>query len=138
MNDETRPADESSDPLPFEPTVALPENPARTNPIAQWLRTFLVCNPFYLASAALLLYGMYRISMDAVFLPTETGQLNFNFVSLQTYELALVITAVLLAHRRIWYDATLLVALENLFILVPRSSNNGLAGSSAWWRWWWP
>ncbi len=119
MNDETRPADESSDPLPFDPMVAPPVNPPRTNPIADWLKKLLVCNPFFLASAALLLYGMYRISMDAVFLPTETGQLVFNFTSIQTYELALVITAALLAHRRIWYDATLLVVLENLFILVP-------------------
>jgi len=119
MNDETRSTDESSDSPHFETAAAPPLISARTHPIAQWFRALLVCNPFFLASAALLLYGMYRISMDAAFLPTETGQLTFNFASLQTYELALVLTAALLAHRRIWYDATLLVVLENLFILVP-------------------
>jgi hypothetical protein len=84
-----------------------------------WLHRLLVCNPCFLASAALLLYGMYRISVDASFLATEVSQLTFNFTALQCYELLLVGTAMLLAGRKIWYDASLLVVIENLFVLVP-------------------
>lgn len=80
---------------------------------------FLACNPFYLVSAALLLYGFYRVSIDTNFLRGELPQLLFDFSSLQLYELLVVITAIFLAHRLIWYDSTLLMSLENLLLLVP-------------------
>jgi len=89
------------------------------HPPMYWVKRLLACNPFYLISAALLLFGMYRTSVDKNFLPTEVGQLVFNFSSLQFYELLLVVTAVVLARRCIWYDSTLLIVLENLFVLVP-------------------
>jgi len=89
------------------------------HPTAYWFKRLLACNPFYLVSAALLLFGMYRVSIDPNFLRTETSQLIFNFTSLQFYELLLVFTAIVLARRCIWYDAALLVFLENLFVLVP-------------------
>ncbi|HEX4341833.1 MAG TPA: hypothetical protein VH255_00480, partial [Verrucomicrobiae bacterium] len=89
------------------------------HPPTYWVKRMLACNPFYLISAALLLFGLYRTSIDKNFLPTEVGQLTFNFTSLQFYELLLVGTAVVLARRRIWYDSTLLMVLENLFVLVP-------------------
>jgi hypothetical protein len=79
----------------------------------------LAGNPFYLMSAALLLYGLYRLAMDPGFLPTEARQLFFSFGSLQGYEVLLVAVAVFLARRRIWYDATVLTVLENAFLLVP-------------------
>jgi hypothetical protein len=88
-------------------------------PISYWVKRFLACNPFYLVSAALLLYGFYLVSVDARFLRGELAQLWFNFGSLQCYEILLVLTAILLARRRIWYDSTLLVGLENLLVLVP-------------------
>ena len=113
-------------------TEASPELPPRPEPatrravvatrnrgVVHGLKRLLACNPFYLVSAALLLFGMYRVSVDPNFLWTETAQLVFNFTSLQFYELLLVCTAVFLARRCIWYDATLLVILENLFVLVP-------------------
>lgn len=111
MNDATKAAGTSPEPMLLRPPA--------DRPGWYWLKKFLVCNPFYLASAALLLFGLYRISMDSNFLPKEGGQLLFNFTSLQLYELLLVGTAVLLARRLIWYDAKLLVALENLLVLVP-------------------
>src|SRR6185369_1912456 len=83
------------------------------------LRRFLACNPLYLVSAALLLYSFYLVSADRGFLPTEVGQLSFNLSSLQLYQLLVVITAIFLARRAIWYDSTLLVGLENLLLLVP-------------------
>lgn len=87
--------------------------------ISDWLKRLLACNPFYLISAALLLFGMYRLSVDPHIFRVESAQLVFNFTSLEFYELLLVGTAIVLARRRIWYDATLLVALENLFLFVP-------------------
>lgn len=88
-------------------------------PLSYWLKRFLACNPFYLCSAALLLYGFYRVSADSDFLKQETARLAFNFNSLQFYELMLVITAIFLARRQIWYDSILLVGLENLLVVVP-------------------
>lgn len=94
----------------------------RINTLVHWARRLLVCNPFYLASAALLLYGLFRLSTDPaswVLLQEEATQLALNFTALQAYELLLVVTAVLLARRRIYYDAKLLVTLENLLLFVP-------------------
>lgn len=127
MNDETDPApSEPIVPPSFEPVIPphtslkssspLPPPP---QPLSYWLKKLLVCNPFYLASAALLLYGVYRISLDPNFFSSEGWQLTFNFSALQTYELLLAATATLLATRRIWYDASLLVGLENLLWIVP-------------------
>jgi hypothetical protein len=70
-------------------------------------------------SAALLLYSFYLISADRSFLTTEVSQLSFNLGSLQLYEALVVITAIFLARRTIWYDSTLLVGLESLLALVP-------------------
>lgn len=120
MCDETNSA-ESNPELPPQPQSASPRTfvAPRKRGTAHWVKKLLACNPFYLVSAALLLFGMYRVSIDPNFLRTETAQLAFNFTSLQFYELLLVFTAVFLARRCIWYDATLLVVLENLFVLVP-------------------
>jgi hypothetical protein len=103
------------------PTISAPLGPERPSPkpFSYWAKRFLVCNPFYLVSAALLLFGMYRISVDRNLFTGEISQLAFNLTSLEFYEVLLVITAIFLAARRIWYDSTLLVGLENLFIFVP-------------------
>lgn len=118
MNDETKSAEANLNPSPGR-QPAPDQGPQPDRPLAYWVKKFLVCNPFYLASAALLLFGLYRVSMDPNFLPEEVSQLAFNFTSLQSYELLLVGTAMLLARRMIWYDAKLLVVLENLLLLVP-------------------
>src|SRR5256885_9802010 len=84
-----------------------------------WLQRLVACNPFYLISVALLLFGCYRISVEPALYNHEAAHLFFNFTSLQIYELLLVATAIFLARKRIWYDSTLLAGLENLLILVP-------------------
>ncbi|MBA4149895.1 MAG: hypothetical protein H0X66_17425 [Verrucomicrobia bacterium] len=76
-------------------------------------------NPFYIFSAGLLLYAIYRLSIDPRMFATELGQLLFNFGSFQVYELLLVGTAIFLARRQIGYDSALLVSLETLFVFVP-------------------
>jgi hypothetical protein len=99
------------------PNPPAPANPPK--PLSWWLRKLFACNPFYLVSAALLLFGCYRISIDATFLKKEAAQLAFNYSSVQFYEILLVFTAIFLARHRIWYDSTLLVGLENLLVFVP-------------------
>jgi hypothetical protein len=108
-------------PPPIAPdSAAVPPLPAgRPIPLTCWLQKFFVCNPFYLVSAALLLFGCYRVSVDAPLLNLESARLVFNFTSVQVYELLLVLTAIFLARRQLWYDSTLLVGLENLLVFVP-------------------
>src|SRR5436190_9694043 len=84
-----------------------------------WAKRLLICNPFFLCSAALLLFGVNRLSLDPNFLGDETRNLLFNFYALQFYEVLVVATAIVLARRRVWYDSALLVVLENGLVLVP-------------------
>ncbi len=93
--------------------------PASARPFSWWLRKIFACNPFYLVSAALLLYGCYRVSIDAPIFNRETARLLFNFSSVQVYEILLVLVGIFLARRSLWYDSTLLVGLENLLVFVP-------------------
>ena len=104
-------------PIAPVPEATPPLSPPKS--FSWWMRKLFVCNPFYLVSAALLLYGCYRVSIDTPLFDVETARLLFNFTSVQCYEILLVITAIFLARRRIWYDATLLVCLENLYVFVP-------------------
>jgi hypothetical protein len=97
-----------------------PPKPNRPRkPLSWWLRKFFACNPFYLVSAAMLLYGCYRVSIDDTFVHGETARLFFNFGSVQVYELLLVGVAIFLARRYLWYDSMVLVGLENLLVFVP-------------------
>lgn len=116
MNEQDQPAPPPiiSAPVPD----ALPALPP-PKPLSWWLRKFFACNPFYLVSAALLLYGCYRVSIDAPMFNVEKARLIFNFTAIQLYEILLVVTAIFLARRLIWYDATLLVGLENLLVFAP-------------------
>jgi hypothetical protein len=107
------PNDEATPALP----PPLPNRPRR--PLSWWLRKFFACNPFYLVSAALLLYGCYRVSIDETFADHETARLLFNFSSVQVYELLLVGVAIFLARRCLWYDSMVLVGLENMLVFVP-------------------
>lgn len=110
-------------------------NPNETSPRGRLLRRLLACNPFYLCSAALLLWGVYLISNDSAFLSHETSQLAFNFSALQTYEFLLVATAILLARRAVWYDSTLLVGLETGLLVAPFILVSHAALIDAGWVW---
>ncbi len=90
-----------------------------SQPSWYWMRKVLAGNPFYLLSAAMLLLGVNRLSVDPDFLGAEEAKLAFNFSALQVYELLLVFVGIILARRRIWYDSTLLIGLENMLVLVP-------------------
>ena len=87
--------------------------------VSEWIGKFLARNPFYLVSAALLLFGINRLSIDPNFLGAEEPKLAFNFAALQLYEFLLVFVAIVLGLKSVWYDSTLLVVLENGLLLVP-------------------
>ena len=103
-----------------EASASLPPKPNHVHrPLSWWLRKFFACNPFYLVSAALLIYGCYRISIDGTFTDHDTARLLFNFSSVQVYELLLVGVAIFLARRYLYYDSMVLVGLENMLVFVP-------------------
>ncbi len=79
---------------------------------------FMGINPFYWASALLLLFGIYRLSVNDKAFRDEWVQLSFNFGALQLYELLAVGAAVFLARRKIWYETVFLVCIESLLALV--------------------
>lgn len=86
---------------------------------AYWARRLLVCNPFFLCSAALLLFGVNRLSIDPNFFTADESNLFFNYTALQLYGFLVVGTAIILARRKIWYDSALLVVVEHGLVLVP-------------------
>lgn len=96
-----------------------PPLPARQFDWRFWARRLLVCNPFFLASAGLLLFGITRLSLDPGFLREEHSNLLFNYFALQFYEMLVIVTAIILARRKIWYDSALLVVMESGLVLVP-------------------
>jgi len=104
-----------------EPQPASTEAPRQSVSFAiqKWLRLLLAGNPFYIASAALLLFGINRLSVDPRFLSGEEANLIFSFSALQVYEIVLIGVVVFLAARRILYDSTLLVVLESIVLFVP-------------------
>ncbi len=96
-----------------------PANPVPPFDWRYWARRLLVCNPFFLCSAALLLFGVNRLSLDPNFLGEDHANLLFNYAALQCYEWLVVVTAIILARRKIWYDSALLAVVENGLVLVP-------------------
>ena len=125
MDDQNQGSPSSESPAPEKLPASIAASPpsieftSPANHAGDLIRRFLACNPWYLLSAALLLYSFYLISADRSFLTTEVSQLSFNLGSLQIYEALVVVTAIFLARRAIWYDSILLVGLESLLVLVP-------------------
>src|SRR5215468_10673587 len=77
----------------IEPVPSSAQSSLELKPVSWWLRKLFACNPFYLVSAALLLFGCYRVSIDAPMFNLETARLLFNFTAVQIYEVLLVFTA---------------------------------------------
>ena len=113
--------DSDANQLPPPPPIAVPlaAHTGATFDWRHWARRLLVCNPFFLCSAALLLFGVNRLSIDPNFLCEEKANLLFNYGALQFYEFLVVGTAIILARRKIWYDSALLVVVEHGLLLVP-------------------
>src|SRR5579863_1739427 len=107
---------------PIDSTPASPRaGHEPVNPLRFAFKRILAGNPFYLASAGLLLFGINQLTTDPKLVGAEFPMLRFNFCALLLYEIMLVCTAITLIRRRIWYDAMLLFGLTNLFIILPFS-----------------
>lgn len=89
--------------------------------LGSMFKRIMAGNPFYLASAGLLLHGINQLTTDSKLVGSGFPMLRFNFCALFLYEIMLVGTAILLIRRKIWYDALLLFGLTNLFVIVPFS-----------------
>ncbi len=109
---------DDTQPPPFLPKLPLGTEATRQDPY-HWLKWILSQNPFYIASAILLLYAVFRLSTDSKIFAEEVSQLFFNFGSFQFYEVMLAGTAIVLVRRRILYDFSLLVCIESMFAFVP-------------------
>jgi hypothetical protein len=118
MKDQELPGEGSGN---VESPLPLPQKSESGSPPRQlpWFFRFMDCNPFYLLSALLLVYGLYRIAIEPHLFETELKQLLFSFGSIELYEITLIGAALFLARHKIWYDSTLLVSLENLFLMIP-------------------
>ncbi len=121
MDEAINPESRNETPSPDEIPPTLDTEPISEMKIdwLHWVRRLLVCNPFFLCSAALLLFGVNRLSLDPNFLAEEQANLLFNYGALQLYGFLVVGTALILARRRIWYDSALLVVVEHGLVLVP-------------------
>lgn len=86
-----------------------------------WVKHIIARNPFFPISAGLLLYGINQLSTEPKLVGAEFSMLRFNFCALVGYEMMLILTAVALSRRKIWYDALLLIGLSNVLIIVPFS-----------------
>lgn len=99
--------------------IPVPATPASAERNCPFWSLVAQCNPFYLASALFLIYGVYRFSVDPNLFASDTRQLIFYFGALKVYSGMLVVAALFLARRKIWYDSTLLFFLENILALIP-------------------
>jgi hypothetical protein len=64
------------------------------SPLQFAFKRILAGNPFYLASAGLLLYGINQLTTDPKLVGAEFPMLRFNFCALVVYEIMLVFTAI--------------------------------------------
>ncbi len=88
MDENDQPPENLIDENSIELSPVSDEAPAR--PKWYWTKRLQAGNPFYLISAALLLFGINRLSVDPSFLGAELPNLIFNFSALQIYEVLLV------------------------------------------------
>ena len=72
------------------------------SPFRLAFKRIMAGNPFYLASAGLLLYGINQLTTDPKLVGAEFPMLRFNFCALLLYEIMLVCTAIALIRRKIW------------------------------------
>src|ERR1043166_1376023 len=83
----------------FDSTEGHPQSTAIASGTRKWLRLLWAGNPFFVASAALLLLGINRLAVDPNFLRVEESKLLFNFSALQLYEALLIGVAIFLSAR---------------------------------------
>lgn len=85
-----------------------------------WLKRFVTVNPFFVASALMILVGIALVLNDETSFPTTNeSSLVFSMISVELYQACLVLAAVFLAKRLVHTDSLLLVVIEFVFLVIP-------------------
>ena len=85
-----------------------------------WLQQFINFNPFFIASALMILLGMALVvNDDSLFSSEGPSSLIFSLASVELYQVCLVLAAAYLAKRLIHYDSLLLLVIEFVFLVIP-------------------
>ena len=85
-----------------------------------FLSKFIVtCNPWFLSSAVMLLYGIYQVRVDKIFLDSEELEVLFSFFTLQIYEAMALFSAWFFLKRKLSYDAVFLIVVVGILSLIP-------------------
>ncbi|MCH2209455.1 MAG: hypothetical protein MK132_26835, partial [Lentisphaerales bacterium] len=84
-----------------------------------WNKFIVTCNPWFLSSAVILLFGIYQIRVDEVFLGSEEVEVLYSFFTLQVYEIMALLSAWCFLKRRLNYDAVFLIIVVGILSLVP-------------------
>ena len=79
----------------------------------------LTCNPWFLSSAVMLLYGIYQVRVDKIFLDSEELEVLFSFFTLQVYEAMALFSAWYFLRRKLSYDAVFLIVVVGILSLIP-------------------
>src|SRR5688572_33432018 len=95
------------------PTIDVDASPPRPNPI---VRLFIDYNPFYFLSACCMLLGIFVLNDSLDWSPLPQDHLLILIATLDVYELALVVLAVVLLRRGLLRDGMFLLFLEAFFL----------------------
>src|SRR3954463_14980154 len=91
-------------------------DPPRAGPQSRASRLIEDYNPFYLLSAACMLFGVFALNGSLDWSPIGLRRLLTMIVTLNLYELAVIGLAVFLMRRDIRRDAMLLLIVEAFFL----------------------
>lgn len=106
-------------PDPTDPQPAMPDAPRPVIPwkprraVLNWLAEY---NPFYLLSACCMLLGIFVLNDSLDWSPLPQNNLLILIATLNVYELALVVLAVVLLRRGLIRDGMFLLFLEAFFL----------------------
>src|SRR5688500_427792 len=96
--------------------VIMTLDPPRGGPQPKLARLIEDYNPFYLLSAACMLFGVFALNDSLDWSPIGVRKLLTMIVTLNVYEAAVIALGCFLMHRGIRRDATLLLIVEAFFL----------------------
>src|SRR6476469_5495271 len=114
MTDQPVPAPSDFPSSDRQPDVIPP--PRRKSPNVSLAKLIVDYNPFYLLSAACMLFGIFALNDSLDWSPIALKKLLTMIVTLNVYEAAVIALAVFLLRRNIRRDALLLLIVEAFFL----------------------
>ncbi len=102
--------------MTLEPPLEPPLEPTPAGPQRSLARLIEDYNPFYLLSAACMLFGIFALNNSLTWSPLPLRRLLTMIVTLNVYELIVIGLAVFLMRRGIRRDALLLLIVEAFFL----------------------